>query len=220
MADDGVSTARTAISEFGSSDGEFDKFATPRTVMTNTARSEADYITARDVSDCTDDEYDGDYYSSRIDDGTAGEETGTEYESAAAGYETGEAPPAPAGYYVAEDAGTGVSDKDVADIFSFARHNRFNELSACLDRGVPVSVRDQFGNTILAIACQNGNKRIAKLALRHGADINAANVRVGNSVAVHVMVVAPPPCELPTCPLHLAERAFMLICGCCAGETA
>lgn len=30
---------------------------------------------------------------------------------------------------------------------------------------------DRNGNTMLAIACQNGNKRMAKLALRHGARI-------------------------------------------------
>jgi ankyrin repeat protein len=44
------------------------------------------------------------------------------------------------------------------------------------DRGLPVNVRDRFGNTVLSIACQNGLKRMAKLTLRRGADINARNV--------------------------------------------
>ncbi|CAK9102743.1 Methylenetetrahydrofolate reductase [Durusdinium trenchii] len=43
-----------------------------------------------------------------------------------------------------------------------------------------MDVRDHFGNSVLSIACQNGLKRIAKLALRRGADINAVNHR-GNT---------------------------------------
>jgi ankyrin repeat protein len=43
-----------------------------------------------------------------------------------------------------------------------------------------LQVRDEYGNTILVIACQNGNKRIAKAVLRRGADINARNYR-GNT---------------------------------------
>ena len=33
---------------------------------------------------------------------------------------------------------------------------------------MPVNVRDQYGSTLLIIACQNGNKKIAKLILRRG----------------------------------------------------
>ena len=73
-----------------------------------------------------------------------------------------------------------VEDKDVEDIFSYARHNRLSEVESLLDRGVPVNVRDQYGNTILSISCQNGHKRIMKCALRRGADINAFNYK-GNS---------------------------------------
>ena len=73
-----------------------------------------------------------------------------------------------------------VSPEDVEDIFSYARHGRFQEIERLLDRGVPVNVRDHYGNTVLTTACQNGNKRIAKLALRRGADINARNYR-GNT---------------------------------------
>jgi hypothetical protein len=70
--------------------------------------------------------------------------------------------------------------KDVEDIFSYARHSRLEEVENLLDRGVPVNVRDQFGNTILNISCQNGHKRIMKCALRRGADMNVQNYR-GNS---------------------------------------
>lgn len=51
------------------------------------------------------------------------------------------------------------------------------------ERGVPVDVRDNFGNTILIVACQNGHKRALKAALRRGADPNAVNAR-GNT-ALH-----------------------------------
>ncbi len=36
-------------------------------------------------------------------------------------------------------------------------------------------MRDYHGNTCLHVAAQNNNKRISKLLLRNGADINAAN---------------------------------------------
>lgn len=49
--------------------------------------------------------------------------------------------------------------------------------------GVPADVRDDHGNTILLVACQNGHKRALKAALRRGADINAKNAR-GNT-ALH-----------------------------------
>jgi len=73
--------------------------------------------------------------------------------------------------------------RSAQDIFSFARHNRVEEVESLLDRGVPINVRDKYGNTILSIGCQNGHKRILKLALRRGADINCTNHR-GNT-ALH-----------------------------------
>lgn len=64
------------------------------------------------------------------------------------------------------------------DIFSAARHNRIDSVAYMLDQGVSVNLRGTYGNTILSIACQNGLKRMAKLALRRGANINSANVSV------------------------------------------
>ena len=64
---------------------------------------------------------------------------------------------------------------DTEEIFSKVRHNRLEEVGDFLRSGVPLNLRDRFGNTMLAIACQNGLKRMSKLLLRRGADINATN---------------------------------------------
>ncbi|OWZ23772.1 hypothetical protein PHMEG_0001303 [Phytophthora megakarya] len=84
----------------------------------------------------------------------------------------------------------GVSEVRVAappaddyDLFSAARHNRYDSVIYMLDQGVHVNSRDAYGNTLLSIACQNGLKRIVKLALRRGANINSQNNR-GNT-ALH-----------------------------------
>ena len=69
-----------------------------------------------------------------------------------------------------------ISDEDLKNLFSLARHGRSKKLKELLDKGVPPDVRDRFGNTVLLVACQNGNKKIAKAVLRKGADINAKNV--------------------------------------------
>ncbi|CAM9548952.1 unnamed protein product, partial [Pylaiella littoralis] len=71
----------------------------------------------------------------------------------------------------------------VEDIFSYARHNRVEDLERMMDQGVPADVRDSHGNTVLIVACQNGHKRALKAALRHGADPNVVNTR-GNT-ALH-----------------------------------
>lgn len=78
--------------------------------------------------------------------------------------------------YVALDlAAAGLSEKDVEDVFSYARHGRCEEMERLFAKGLPVDVRDAFGSTVLIIACQNGNKRVAKAVLRRGANINARN---------------------------------------------
>jgi hypothetical protein len=69
---------------------------------------------------------------------------------------------------------------DIEDIFSKIRHNRLDDVAELLKSGVPLNLRDRFGNTMLAIACQNGLKRMSKLLLRQGADINASNYK-GNT---------------------------------------
>ena len=52
-----------------------------------------------------------------------------------------------------------------------------------LDYGVDPNSKDRYGNTILIVGAQNGNKSIVKLALRHGALMNMANC-AGNT-ALH-----------------------------------
>jgi len=72
-------------------------------------------------------------------------------------------------------------EEDLLNVFSFARHSRTKDLEKLLNStGIPANVRDKHGNTILIVACQNGLKRVAKLALRRGADINARNYK-GNT---------------------------------------
>lgn len=73
-----------------------------------------------------------------------------------------------------------ISEQDIEDVFRFARHGRVEEIERLLGQGVPVDVRDSYGNTLLITACQNGNKRVAKTVLRRGANINARNYK-GNT---------------------------------------
>ena len=69
------------------------------------------------------------------------------------------------------------------NIFSYARHNKYAELETLFIEGLNPDSKDQNGNTILIIAAQNDNKRIVKLALRYGAQINMQN-SMGNT-ALH-----------------------------------
>jgi hypothetical protein len=72
------------------------------------------------------------------------------------------------------------SDQDPAalnKVFSRVRHNRYKEVEAILDTGVSPDVRDQHGNTLMILACQNGNKRIVKICLRRCCDMDAQNLR-------------------------------------------
>jgi hypothetical protein len=74
-------------------------------------------------------------------------------------------------------------DDDDHDIFSLARHNHVKELQDILDdaqRRYSVHDEDEHGNTVLIVGCQNGLKRVVRLALRNNADINATNKR-GNT---------------------------------------
>ena len=53
-----------------------------------------------------------------------------------------------------------VDDADIEKLFLAARHGKHKELKTLLDKGIPPNMADQHGNTILIIACQNGNKRV------------------------------------------------------------
>ena len=71
----------------------------------------------------------------------------------------------------------------MSSVFSLARHNRKEDLEFFLDSNeetFPIDTPDEFGNTLLCIACQNGLKRICKVLLRRETDINFQN-RAGNT---------------------------------------
>eukprot|EP00294_Goniomonas_avonlea_P012050 CAMPEP_0114543756 /NCGR_PEP_ID=MMETSP0114-20121206/2524_1 /TAXON_ID=31324 /ORGANISM="Goniomonas sp, Strain m" /LENGTH=199 /DNA_ID=CAMNT_0001728113 /DNA_START=82 /DNA_END=678 /DNA_ORIENTATION=+ len=70
--------------------------------------------------------------------------------------------------------------EEFLSIFSKARHNHYKEVALMFDQGAPIDGRDQFGNTVLHLACQNGHKRLAKACLRREADTNAPNYK-GNT---------------------------------------
>ena len=70
--------------------------------------------------------------------------------------------------------------KDLEMLFSWCRHGKYAEIEEFIqspDNTLHIDTRDAAGNTLLLVSAQNGNKRIAKLCMRRGADINAQNVR-------------------------------------------
>lgn len=56
----------------------------------------------------------------------------------------------------------------------------YDALESTFEHGVHVDSTDEHGNTLFILACQQGNKKMAKFLLRRGANINAQNVS-GNS---------------------------------------
>ena len=74
------------------------------------------------------------------------------------------------------------NNKDAEDLdflFSACRHGKYGDIETAItmpEWTLPIDAQDNAGNTLLSIACQNGNKRIAKLCLRRGADINKQNL--------------------------------------------
>ena len=67
---------------------------------------------------------------------------------------------------------------DFAQLTSWARHSKYREIEDAMNQPdwcLPIDYQDKAGNTMLSIAVQNGNKRIAKLCLRRGANINLPN---------------------------------------------
>lgn len=69
----------------------------------------------------------------------------------------------------------------------------YEQLEAALDAGVDVNARDDHGNSLFILACQQGNKRLAKLLMRRHADLNLqvrgrrrpkASLRVGLTSSV------------------------------------
>ncbi|CAK4127611.1 unnamed protein product [Aphanomyces euteiches] len=68
---------------------------------------------------------------------------------------------------------------ELEHIFSLCRHGKYAEVENLLNQPdwlLPIDAKDNAGNTLLSVACQNNNKRIAKLCLRKGADVNTQNL--------------------------------------------
>ena len=74
-------------------------------------------------------------------------------------------------------AGGGSDDgRGVHPVFSRVRNNRHGEVEDMLASGaVDPDIRDNHGNTILAVATQNNRKRIVKAAVRAGVPLDAQN---------------------------------------------
>lgn len=61
------------------------------------------------------------------------------------------------------------------------KNSNISMLEQVLDFGIDVDTKDEHGNTLLILCCQQGNKRMSKFLLRRGAFINAQNI-MGNTV--------------------------------------
>ena len=79
----------------------------------------------------------------------------------------------------APSAGGGSDDgRGVHPVFSRVRNNRHGEVEDMLASGaVDPDIRDNHGNTVLAVATQNNRKRIVKAAVRAGVPLDAQNAQ-------------------------------------------
>ena len=150
-----------------------EEFTTPRDQAFHSARNEEAkeaYTTPRD---------EGDSYQTPRDEQYSEQKQADEAESKWAEYKDEEHTSLgyyPDGSYPETSQEESPSYEEADQIFSLARHNRLEEVEGLLDGGLPVDMLDPYGNTILHVACQNGLKKMAKVALRRGANINAQNV--------------------------------------------
>ena len=78
------------------------------------------------------------------------------------------------------DAGEGHDDDALAlahTLFQAAREGNDGMLGAYLDAGVPATLTNSAGDTLLMLAAYHGHAGTVQLLLRHGADANSANDR-------------------------------------------
>ncbi len=74
----------------------------------------------------------------------------------------------------------------VARTILAVKNDNLQELEHVLNtEGISVDTRDQHGNTLFILACQQGNKKLAKALLRRGADMNARNN--GGNTSLHYL---------------------------------
>jgi len=87
-----------------------------------------------------------------------------------------------------DEEGNVVEDDEYADFerndtvaFSFVRHNRYDAVEALIQQDTTILLaRDPVGNSLLHIACQNNNRRIAKLLVKNGVGVDIQN-KSGNT---------------------------------------
>ncbi|KAL3671879.1 hypothetical protein V7S43_002547 [Phytophthora oleae] len=162
---------------YSSASSEDERFVSPRESARSVSSDDNDYVTPREIAPIV-------AYTPRTGNINA---PATSYKDAAFRASSKRLPVAKPVYdsYDYKHSGNvselrgAVPPADDYDLFSAARHNRYDSVIYMLDQGVSVNSRDTFGNCLLSIACQNGLKRIAKLALRRGANINSQNVSTG-----------------------------------------
>jgi ankyrin repeat protein len=68
---------------------------------------------------------------------------------------------------------------DFSKIASLVRHGKFEDVLYLIDQpdwSLPIDYQNETGNTLLHISCQNGSKRLIKLCIQRGADLNLANL--------------------------------------------
>jgi ankyrin repeat protein len=69
--------------------------------------------------------------------------------------------------------------QDFAKACSLCRHGKFGDVEEMMnqpDWNVPIDYQDDMGNTLLHVVSQNGNRRLVKLCLRRGANLNIQNL--------------------------------------------
>ncbi|KAF0690346.1 Aste57867_18277 [Aphanomyces stellatus] len=84
----------------------------------------------------------------------------------------------------ADDEEEAVSEETEADRIAkavlYARNNNVKELEGMLDEGVNINARDENGNTLFILSCQQGNKNMCKFLMRRRCDMDLQNFR-GNT---------------------------------------
>lgn len=87
------------------------------------------------------------------------------------------------GEYFEEDDFEDVEPSNVV-VFSFVRHNRYEAVEELIQQDPSVlSYSDDKNNSLLHVACQNNNRRVAKLLIKAGINLNKQN-KNGNT-ALH-----------------------------------
>ncbi|RYH28339.1 ankyrin repeat domain-containing protein [archaeon] len=75
-------------------------------------------------------------------------------------------------------------------VFSQARNGRIKRVEESLNLGFPIDAEDEKGTTLLLVAAQNSNKRLAEMLILRGASINHQNSQ-GNTALHYALAFDP-----------------------------